>query len=156
MVASMKRRLLSLVLVGVSLGALAGCVARRTKAAVLSYNQVLKPGMTRKEVEDYFRANKIQFRQGCCAEGPHAHSLDDLVEIGTQHFPVPCGDTSYYVAFTFNDQTQHRPTRHLRADDLDTLRSITTFHWVDDCFWPLLGGTFEMANLAPEPVVARR
>jgi hypothetical protein len=130
----MNRRLLSLVLVGVSLGALAGCVARRTKAAVLSYSQVLKPGMTRKDVEDYFRANKIDFSQGCCAAGSNGHSLDDYIEIGTQHFPVPCGDTSYYVAFIFNDQKQHPPERFLHAHDLDTLQSITTFQWVDDCF----------------------
>ena len=131
----MKRRFLSLVLVGASLGALTGCVARRAKAASRSYSQVLKPGMTRKEVEDYFRANKIQFSQGCCAAGSNGHSLDDYIEIGTQHIPVPCGDTSYYVAFIFNEQTQHPPTRRiLPADDLDTLRSITTFQWVDDCF----------------------
>jgi len=130
---AMKRRLLSLVVVGVSLGALAGCVARHTKAAALSYRQVLKPGMTRKDVEDYFRANKIQFSQGCCVTGANAQSLDDLIEIGTQHFPVPCGDTTYYVAFIFNDQTQHRPESILKTHDLDTLRSITTFQWVD-CF----------------------
>ncbi|MGB8522815.1 MAG: hypothetical protein WCD43_07605 [Candidatus Acidiferrales bacterium] len=130
----MKRRLLSLVLVGVSLGGLTGCVARRTKAAVLSYSQVLKPGMTRKDVEDYFRTNRVQFSQGCCAEGSNGHSLDDYIEIGTQHFPVPCGDTSYYVAFIFNEQTLRPPERMMQADDLDTLRSITTFNWVDDCF----------------------
>ena len=130
----LKRRLLSLVLVGVSLGALAGCVARRTKASVLSYSQVLKPGTTRKDVEDHLRANKVEFFRGCCAKGSDGHSLDDLVKIGTQHFPVPCGDTSYYVAFIFNEQTQHPPTRIPQADDLDTLRSITKFQWVDDCF----------------------
>jgi hypothetical protein len=130
----MKRRLLSLVLVGVSLGALAGCVARRTKAAVASYSQVLKPGMTRKEVEDYFRTNKIQFSQMCCAEGSNKHSLDDFIKIGTSHFPVPCGDETYYVAFIFNDQTQHPPARFMETEDLDTLRSITKVNWVDDCF----------------------
>jgi hypothetical protein len=129
-----KRRLLSLVIVGVSLGALAGCVARRTKAALLSYSQVLKPGMIRKDVEDYFRANKVQFSQMCCAEASNKHSLDDLIKIGTSHLPVPCGDESYYVAFIFNDQTQHPPARILQADDLDRLRSITTVTWVDDCF----------------------
>jgi hypothetical protein len=129
----MKHRLLSLVLVGVSLGALAGCVARRTKAAALSYSQDLKPGMTRKDVEDYFRANKVEFSRGCCA-GLNERTVDDLIEIGTQHFPVPCGDNTYYVAFIFNDQTQHPPVRPMQADDLDTLRSITTFYRVDDCF----------------------
>lgn len=130
----MKRRLLSLALVGVSLAALAGCVARRTKASVLSYSQVLQPGMTRKDVEDYFRANKIQFIQMCCVEASYKHSYDDLVKIGTLHFPVPCGDQSYYVAFVFDDQTQHPPGRFPQADNLDMLRSITTFNKVDDCF----------------------
>jgi hypothetical protein len=130
----MKRRWLSLILVGVSLGALAGCVARRSKAALLSYSQVLKPGMTRKDVEEYFRANKVQFSRTCRVEGSYKQSYDDLIKIGTQHFPVPCGDESYYVTFIFNDQTQHPPVRTPQADDLDTLRSITTIHWVDDCF----------------------
>jgi hypothetical protein len=131
---TMKRRLLSLVLVGVSLGALAGCVARHTKAAALSYSEVLKPGMTRKDVEDYFRANKVQFSQMCCLEASHKHSFDDLIKIGTLHFPVPCGDTSYYVAFRFSDQTEHPPVGFMKAENLDTLRSITTINWVDDCF----------------------
>jgi hypothetical protein len=130
----MKRRLLSLALVGVSLGALTGCVARRTKAALLSYSQVLKPGMTRKDVEDYFRANNIQFGQMCCVESELKHSYDDVIKIGTQHIPVPCGDTSYFVAFIFSDQTQHPPVGFQHAEDLDTLRLITSFHWVDDCF----------------------
>src|ERR1700683_1627883 len=116
----MKRCLLSLVLLSVSLGALGGCVARRTKAAALSYSQVLKPGMTRKDVEDYFRANKVQFSQMCCIEASYKHSYDDLIKIGTLYFPVPCGDTSYYVAFIFNDQTQHPPVVFSKAEDLDT------------------------------------
>ncbi len=127
-----KLRLLSLVLVSISLGALGGCVARRARAAVATYSQDLKPGMTRKEVEDYFRANKISFGHGCCAA--NEVSVDDLIEIGTRHFPVPCGDSTYYVAFIFDEKTQHPPARIMQADDLDTLRSITTFDRVDDCF----------------------
>jgi hypothetical protein len=129
-----KLRLLSLVVVSISLGALGGCVARRARAAVATYSQVLKPGMTRKEVEDYFRANKVQFSQECCVGGSIIHSLVDLIKIGTQHIPLPCGDTPYYVAFIFDYHTQHPPVRLLPADDLDTLRSITTFDRVDDCF----------------------
>ena len=130
----MKRRLLSLVLVNVSLGVLGGCVARRTKAAVASYSQDLKPGMTRKEVEDYFRTNKIQFSQECCVGGSNIHSLVDLIKIGTQHIPLPCGDTPYYVAFIFDYHTQHPPVRLLPVDDMDTLRTIAKLSLVDDCF----------------------
>ena len=130
----MKRGRLALVLVLVSLGPLAGCVARRAHAAVLSYSQDIKPGMTRKVVKDYLRANKIQFSQMCCVEGVRKHSLDDVVRIGTMHFPVPCGDTDYLVAFVFDDQTQHPPAEFRQADDMDTLRSIKTVSWVADCF----------------------
>jgi hypothetical protein len=70
----------------------------------------------------------------CCVEASHKHSYDDLVKIGTLHIPVPCGDTSYYVAFIFNDQTQHPPAGLMQTGNLDTLRSITTFNEVDDCF----------------------
>jgi|ERR1700722_12103833 len=129
-----KLRLLILVLVNISLGALGGCVARRAKAAVATYSQALKPGMTRKEAEDYFRANKIQFSQECCVGGSNIHSLVDLVKIGTRHLPVPCGDSIYYVAFIFDEQTGHPPERILQADGQDTLQSITTFDRVDDCF----------------------
>jgi hypothetical protein len=129
----MKRRWLALVLVGV-LGALAGCVARRSKAAVHSYSQALKPGMTRKDVEDYFRTNRVKFSQMCCVRDSNKHSPDDLVEVRTLHVPVPCGDASHYVAFIFDDQTQHPPAKIPQANDLDTLRSITTFHTVDACF----------------------
>jgi hypothetical protein len=122
-------RLLSLVLVSVSLG---GCVARRAKAAMATYSQVLKPGITRKEVEDYFRTNTISFSHGCCVS--NERSVDDLIEIGTRHFPLPCGDSTYYVAFIFDEKTQHPPAGLPRANDQDTLRSVTTFGRVDDCF----------------------
>jgi hypothetical protein len=131
----MKRGRLALVLVVVSLGPLAGCVARRATAAVLSYSQNIKPGMTRKVVEDYLRANKVQFGQMyCVGGGGPKHSLDDVIPIGTTHFPVPCGDTDYLVVFVFDDQTQHPPARFMQADDMDTLRSIKTVSWVADCF----------------------
>jgi hypothetical protein len=129
-----KLRLLSLFLVSVSLGALGGCVARRARAAVATYSQDLKPGMTRKEVEDYFRANKISFRHRCCGGGSNEHSLDDFIEIGTQHIPVPCGDSTSYVVFIYDAQTWHPPAGLPQADDRDTLRSITTISEVDDCF----------------------
>jgi hypothetical protein len=130
-VGQMNRRLLSLVLAGMSATGLAGCVARRTKAAMLSYDQVFKPGTTRKDVEEYLRVNKVPFGR---MFGSSGYPLEDFIKIGTRHFPVPCGDESYYVAFLFDDQTEHPPVINSRADDLDTLRSITTFHWVDDCF----------------------
>jgi hypothetical protein len=48
--------------------------------ALHSYAQVLEPGMTRKEVQDYLRANKVEFRQTCCVDMKEYKkgSLDDL------------------------------------------------------------------------------
>ena len=131
MVDEMKCRLLSLVLVIISLTTLVGCVARRTKAALLSYERVLKPGMTRKDVEDYLRANKIPFHQQCCLVAHRRDPLEDFISIGTAHYPVPCGDESYFVVFLFNDQTEQ--ATNSKANDFDTLQSITTFSSVD-CF----------------------
>ena len=135
----LKRGWLALLLIVVSLGPLAGCVARRSKAALLSYSRVLKPGMTRKEVEDYFRTKKVKFNQTCCVQGPYKRSPDDLIEIWTFHSPLPCDNQPHYVAFIFNDQTQHPLAAMpqagvLQADDLDTLRSIITFDGDIDCF----------------------
>ena len=130
----MKRGWLALELIVVSVGPLAGCAERRADAAVVSYSRDIKPGMTRKIVEDELRANKIQFGQMCCVEGGHKRSLDDVIRIGTTHVPVPCGDTDYLVAFIFDDQTQRPPARPMQADDMDTLRSIKAVSWVADCF----------------------
>ena len=74
----MKRGWLALELIVVSVGPLAGCAERRADAAVVSYSRDIKPGMTRKIVEDELRANKIQFGQMCCVEGGHKRSLDDV------------------------------------------------------------------------------
>jgi hypothetical protein len=55
------------------------------QSALLSYMQVLKPRMTRKEVEDYLRARNVDFGQNCCVVGiqPHPkHSLDDITKVG--------------------------------------------------------------------------
>ena len=39
------------------------------QSALLSYTEVLKPGMNRKEVEDYLRARTVDFSQMCCVDG---------------------------------------------------------------------------------------
>jgi hypothetical protein len=129
----MRARLI-LPLLGLTLCALSACAARHTTASLHIYSQHLKPGMTRKEVEDYFRSNKIAFAQMCCIQPHKTHPLDDLVKVGTQHFPIPCGDQSYYVAFIFSDRPNSNVALGATPDDLDMLQSIIALHWVDDCF----------------------
>jgi hypothetical protein len=69
-----------------------------------SYTQILKPGMTRREVEDYLRANKIEFQQMCCVDSSELsrrHSWDDLVKIGGEDPPWFCREFNVYVAFQY-------------------------------------------------------
>jgi len=96
-----------------------------------SYTQVLKPGMTRKEVEDYFRAEDIEFRQMCCVadELSTRHSWDDLIKIGEEDVPMFCRGNNVYVAFRFNDYDNSER----QDNDLDTLKSVTIYHELEGC-----------------------
>jgi hypothetical protein len=96
-----------------------------------SYTQVLKPGMTRKEVEDYFRAEDIEFRQMCCVadELSARHSWDDLIKIGEEDVPMFCRGNNVYVAFRFNDYDNSER----QDNDLDTLKSVTIYHELEGC-----------------------
>jgi hypothetical protein len=55
--------------------------------ALNSYTQVLKPGMTRKEVEDYLHQKNVEFQRMCCVDAMELskrHSWDDLTKIGEE------------------------------------------------------------------------
>src|SRR5579864_4146518 len=136
----MKRVLLLIFLVVVvgllALGIRHGLKLRQTRkreagyqSALLSYTQVLKPGMTRKEVEDYLRARNVDFGQLCCVVGiqPHPkHSLDDITKVGQEDAPWFCSEHYVFVAFQFEDHGQYRSI--LGADDKDILKSVTIYH----------------------------
>ena len=90
------------------------------QSALLSYTQVLKPGMTRKEVEDYLRARNVDFGQNCCVVGiqPHPkHSLDDITKVGEEGAPWFCSEHYVFVAFQFEDYGEYKSI--LGADDKD-------------------------------------
>jgi hypothetical protein len=96
-----------------------------------SYTQVLKPGMTRKEVEDYFRAEDIEFRQMCCVADAFStrHSWDDLIKIGEEDVPLFCRQNNAYVAFLFTDYDKSER----QDNDLDTLKNVTIYHELEGC-----------------------
>jgi hypothetical protein len=102
------------------------------QAALRSYQQTLKPGMNRKEVEEYLRLKNISFRQMCCVEDHSKKSWDDLTKIGEEKAPWFCGDNNVYIAFQFTDHPEEKET-WWRANDLDGLRSVTIFHWSENC-----------------------
>jgi hypothetical protein len=92
------------------------------QAALQSYSDALKPGMTRKNVEDYFRSKGIAFQQLCCIFKESAFA--DLVKIGKEKHPWYCSEHNVYVAFRFTA---------VKPDESETLKTITVFHRLEGC-----------------------
>jgi hypothetical protein len=97
------------------------------QAALQSYSNILKPGMTRKSVEEYFRAKGITFGQWCCIDERSAYA--DLVKIGREKHPWYCEQHNVYIAFQFAAVEPHKGYE----DDSDTLKIITVFHQLEGC-----------------------
>jgi len=101
-----------------------------------SYSEVLKTGMTRKEVEDYLSTKKIRFRQMCCvttkefSRGVYDDTYDDLVKIAQEDVPWVCSENNVYVAFQFLGRDKNSlPT----AEPSDILKDVTVYHWLEGC-----------------------
>jgi hypothetical protein len=131
------RRYLALVLLlGASASSGCGGAARQAQvrreatyqAALLTYSEALTPGMTRSDVERYFRDKGVHFQQMCCVD--EKAGLDDLVKIGKEQHPWYCSEHNVYVAFKF---TAAKPTDVFTASDADRLRKVTIFHWLEGC-----------------------
>jgi hypothetical protein len=104
------------------------------QATLQSYQQVLKPGISRKEVEDYLRERKQTFTQSCCVDRKEfpKRSRDDLVKIGAEDAPWFCSENAVYVAFQFADSAL--PHKDMwSADDLDSLKSVAIYRRLEDC-----------------------
>jgi hypothetical protein len=98
------------------------------QAKLQSYTDVLKPGMTRKNVEDYLRGKGVEFRKLCCVDKESVFS--DLVKIGKEKHPWYCEEHNVYIAFQF---VSVEPQKGFEAHDSDTLKAITIFHKFDGC-----------------------
>lgn len=93
-----------------------------------SYSDALKPGMTRKNVEDYLRAKGVEFGQSCCIDKGSVFS--DLVKIGKEKRPWYCEEHNVYIAFQF---VSVEPQKGFDAHDSGALKGITIFHKLDGC-----------------------
>src|SRR5262245_26425597 len=106
------------------------------RKVLLSYSEVLKAGMTRKQVEDYLSAQHIPFRQMCCATvkefsgGVVEHAYDDLVKIGEEDVPWFCSENNVYIAFQF---LSPKPLPLPEASSSDTLKDLSVYHWLEGC-----------------------
>jgi hypothetical protein len=99
------------------------------QAQLAWFSQVLKPGMTRKEVESYLHANGRELIQMCCM-GRWKNAYDDLTKIGQEPHPWYCSAHSVYVGFEFVSSGSHEfPEAH----DSDTLNRVQIYHWFEGC-----------------------
>jgi hypothetical protein len=97
------------------------------QATLESYSDVLKPGMTRKYVEDYLRSKGSSVQQFCCLEDSSVFA--DLLKIGAEKHPWYCSENNVYIALPFDAVEPRKPW----VGDLDTLKSITIFRRLEGC-----------------------
>jgi hypothetical protein len=99
------------------------------QAALQSYSDALKPGTTRRSVEDYLQAKGVNYEKMCCIDERSAEA--ELVRIGKEKHPWYCSEHNVYIAFQFVDE----PHEGWRPSDreLDKLKSITIYHWLEGC-----------------------
>jgi hypothetical protein len=107
---------------------------RRREAYYLSvldsYSSDLKPGTTRKNVEERLRSRGATFQKRCCIDERIAEA--DLIQIGKEKAPWYCGENNVYVAFQF--AAIQRPGESAAfSSGTETLRKITIFHWLENC-----------------------
>jgi hypothetical protein len=101
-----------------------------------SYSSDFKTGMTRKQVEAYFAARNISFRQMCCvsvkefSRGVYDNTYDDLVKIGQEDVPFVCSENNVYIAFQFLGS---RKDSRSAAEASDKLKDLTVYHWLEGC-----------------------
>jgi hypothetical protein len=142
------RAVLSVALVTVAVGLLAlgmryelkqrEQIRRQTdyQTALSAYTQALKPGMTRREVEDYIQRKNAKFSHTCCVDSTETakrHTWDDLVRIGQEEHPWFCSAHNIYIAFQFTDYEQQKAGFQFKDNDLDKLRAVTIYHSLEGC-----------------------
>ena len=93
-----------------------------------SYADVLKPGVSRKDVEAYLHGKSIEFGRICCIDGSTVFA--DTIGIGKERAPWFCEAHNVYVAFEF---TASDPREKIEGAESDTLKSVTIFHHLDGC-----------------------
>jgi hypothetical protein len=94
------------------------------QAGLLAYSNDLKPGLTRREVEDYLRARNASFKNECCLG--HENYYADLVHIGEERAPWYCSEEHVYVAFEFSAVEKHDLASFF-AKDSDVLKRVEIF-----------------------------
>jgi len=100
------------------------------QATMKSYSEALKPGTTRREVEDYLRARQTTFgRWGGTLKDP---AQTDVITIGKLWKPWFCSEHNVYIKFHFSRLNQHAdPTQGVL--DSDVLTNIEREDRLEGC-----------------------
>ena len=93
------------------------------------YSNALKPGLTRTEVEAYFKSRNIHFTQMCCVEKSR-DAWADLVRVGAESAPWFCSEYNVNIAFEFRSTEPHRLWE---GRDNDVLESVRIFRQLGGC-----------------------
>lgn len=100
------------------------------QAALTSFSESLKPGMTRKDVEGYLSQKKLKFQQLCCVTEDRG-TWDDLTQIGKDEYvPWFCSEHNVYIAFQFKPRI--RPELP-NAQPTDILTAVTVYKQLEGC-----------------------
>ena len=106
---------------------------KQIQAALLMYSRNLRPGLTRKDVEEYLRARHADFYTGNSfgKEGGWA----DYVKVGERPPPLTCGVMPAWVTLEFTAMDPEGvPSGHMkRPDGLDILTRVHLTVGSNDC-----------------------
>jgi hypothetical protein len=99
----------------------------RYSRTVRSYSAVVKPGMTRSQVDSYLRARdpNVELGKICCFAAGDAPA--DLLRIATENRSWPCIERDIYVAFEFQEDS---PRPGLVSNPNDRLKQVFLFRSV--------------------------
>ena len=95
-----------------------------TEAAIRAYSQALKPGITRRQVQDYLHSRGVNFFERCCVEPRAAFSI--LVKVGQEDAPWYCSEWPDYVAFEFNATAPSDPRAKPGGSDVLKIVHLTS------------------------------
>jgi hypothetical protein len=100
-----------------------------------SYQEALKPGMTRAQVEAYLQSKGVQFLKSCCINGENRAA--DLTKIGEGNKLWYCNENTVYIAFQFTTpafSTAPPPeSSFTSADPKEVLDKVTRYQWLGGC-----------------------
>jgi hypothetical protein len=128
-----------------------GCASRQQvqakheagdQAVLRKYMDDFKPGVTRKEVEDYLQAKGVHFSRygdmklyrplvsGAKAVTPNLAAWSDMIRIRNEHVAWLCGDGVVFIAIQFEASEDPHSTV---AQGSDRLTEVGLYYLPPDC-----------------------